>query len=95
MKKSVINQFEKTLRKEMNCWDNITFKREDTEAWTTIYVMDKDATTLYSAVIKTAIQVVDSYNTIYEGNNVCFLIETRTFEGGWVKPIIKILISRK
>jgi hypothetical protein len=94
MKKSVINQFENTLHRELG-WDgDIIIEREDSDAWTTFYVTDKDNTTLYSATIKNVINVVEAYNLI-EGNDVCFVIETRTYEGGWVKPVIKILISRK
>lgn len=94
MKKSVINQFENTLHRELG-WDgDIIIEREDSDAWTTFYVIDKDNTTLYSATIKNVINVVGAYNLI-EGNDVCFVIETRTYEGGWVKPVIKILISGK
>lgn len=94
MKKSVINQFENTLHRELG-WDgDIIIEREDSDAWTTFYVIDKDNIMLYSATIKNVINVVWAYNLI-EGNDVCFVIETRTYEGGWVKPVIKILISRK
>lgn len=93
MKKSVINQFEKTLRSKL-AWDgDIIIEREDSDKWTTFYVIDKDNTTLYRATINNVLNVVDAYNLI-EGNDVCFVIETRTYEGGWTKPVIKILISR-
>lgn len=95
MKKSVVKQFEEVLRKEMSYFDDIIIQREDTESWTTIYVMVGvgDTATIYAPVIKNAIKVVDAYDMIY--HSVFFLIETQTFEGGLVKPVIKINISRK
>lgn len=93
MKKSVINQFEKTLRYEFSCWDDITIVREDTKAWTTFIIEDEDNTTLYQAPVKTALEVTDSYNLINKEKDVTFLIETRPNDGGWTKPVIKILIT--
>lgn len=92
MKKSVINQFEKTLRSELG-WDgDIIIEREDLDAWTTFYVTEKDDTVLYMVTIKDVLNVVDAYNSI-EGNDVCFDIETQTCEDGWTKPVIEIIIS--
>lgn len=93
MKKSVINQFEKTLRYEFSCWEDMTIEREDTKAWTTFLIEDEDNTTMYKAPIKKAINITESYNLTYGTDDVCFVIETKTCDGGWTKPVIKILIS--
>lgn len=94
MKKSVINQFEKTLREQFSIWDDITIERNDTDAFTTFYIIENDSVCFYEAPLKKALSVTDAYNITQGYGSVSLFINTRTYEGGWVKPIIEILIDK-
>ena len=92
MKKSVINQFEKKLRREFSCWDDITIEREDRNPYSVFFITDRDRTTFYYAPLRKAMKIADAYKMIEDGG-VSFLIETRTDEEGWSKPVVKIVLN--
>ena len=93
MKKSVINQFEKTLRGSFSCWVDITIEREDRNEFEVFNIFDRDRTTFYSAPLRKALAIVDAFN-IAEGDEVSLFIETKIDEEGYAKPYIEISINK-
>lgn len=89
-KELLINQFEKTLCKEMD-GRNVTIERDDAPTWTDFYVFEDERMIVLSEdIIKSALQVVEAYNMICGKKEVYFRVTRRRY-----KPIIKITIDNK
>lgn len=97
MKKSVINQFEKSLREQMDCWKEVTIQREETDCFVSFYIRDEGSCEMIgSPVLKTAIDMEYAFECMY-GLHSHLIVEAETVEHiayTGARPVIRISIEK-
>lgn len=95
MKKSVINQFEKSLREKMSCWEEVTIQREESDYFVSFYIRD-DVEMIGSPVLKTAIDMEYAFECMH-GLHSHLIVEAETVEHiacTSARPVIRISIEK-
>ena len=88
MKKSVINQVEKVLRKRTSCWNDVSIEKKETDEWAMFLIRCEDGF-VSSPVVEEVFEVSDSFGMTYQDDGIyaCIYAEMRD---GLPRPVINL-----
>lgn len=88
MKKSVINQVEKVLRKRTSCWSDVSIEKKETDEWAMFLIRCEDGF-CSSPVVEAVFEVSDSFGMVYQDANIYACIDAE-MRDGLPRPVINL-----
>jgi hypothetical protein len=88
MKKSVINQVEKVLRKRTSCWSDVSIEKKETDEWAMFLIRCEDGF-CSSPVVEAVFEVSDSFGMVYQDAGIYACIDAE-MRDGLPRPVINL-----
>ena len=88
MKKSVINQVEKVLRKRTSCWNDVSIEKKATDEWAMFLIRCEDGF-VSSPVVDAVFEVSDSFGMAYQDAGIYACIDAE-MRDGLPRPVINL-----
>ena len=88
MKKSVINQVEKVLRKRTSCWKDVSIEKKETDEWAMFLIRCEDGF-VSAPVVEAVFKVSDSFGMVCQEPNIYACIDAE-MRDGLPRPVINL-----
>lgn len=90
MKKSVINQVEKVLRKRTSCWEDVSIEKKETDEWAMFLIRCENGF-CSSPIVNAVFEVSDSFEMVCQDAGIYACIDAE-MRDGLPRPVINLNI---